>query len=121
MFSGNVMLITDLELMTDEQYGDDSLKMLLQIILLEFQINAHLRGVKFSDEEWFKYLETFNFGRELLDRGFIKMFFGGGPKGINKRIRKALLKFMLKIEKEHPDQKGSNFDSIFKELVSKEF
>lgn len=37
-------------------------------------------------------LKDFNMGLEVLDRGFIKVFFGGGPKGINGRIRKALIK-----------------------------
>lgn len=105
--------------MTDQEYADDSQKMILQMLLLEFRID-HVHGRRiYSDEAWLKSLESFNLGREILDRKFLKIFFGGGPKGINKRIRVALINLMLKIDKEYPELKGENFDFSLKELLRK--
>lgn len=47
------------------------------------------------------------------------MFFGGGPKGINKRIRESLIKKMLEVDKQYPSLKGKNFDEELKAEMSK--
>lgn len=105
--------------MTDEQYGEDSQKMMVFILLLEAKIKAIETGVVFNEEEWLSSLDHFNFGRELLDRKFVKMFFGGGPKGVNSRIRKALIALMLHVDQKYPQAKGPNFDEALKEQMRK--
>jgi hypothetical protein len=73
--------------MTDEEYSKDTFDMLGTILLLEFRIKCLEEGKSCTGDDFDKYLESRNPSRELLDRGFIKAFFGGGPKGINSRVR----------------------------------
>lgn len=105
--------------MTDEQYGEDSNRMVIQLKLFEAIIESFNQKIPFDREAWLESLNSFNLGREILDRGFLRMFFGGGPKGINKRIRETLIKKMLEIDKHYPSLKGENFDLELKSEMSK--
>ena len=103
--------------MKDSDYAEDSQKMIVQMKFLEFRISAIEKKIEVTEEDWLKAMENFNIGREILDRGFLKMFFGGGPKGINLRIRKALVDLMLRVDRGYPQIKGPNFDESLKDLV----
>ena len=105
--------------MTDEQYGADSNRMVIQLKLFEALIDSFNQKIPFDKEKWLEGLDSFNLGREILDRGCLRMFFGGGPKGINKRIRESLIKKMLEVDKQYPSLKGKNFDEELKAEMSK--
>lgn len=96
--------------MTDQEYAEDSQRMIIEIMLYEFKIDD-IKGIrKFSEQAYLDSLKDFNVGREVLKRGYLKMFFNGGPAGINKRIRKSMVNLMIEISEKYPQIKGPGFD-----------
>lgn len=106
--------------MTGEQYGEDTQKMLVAISLLEAQIKCVDTNTPFDGEAWLATLDERSLGRIMLDRKIVKMFFGGGPKGINQRTRKELIALMLKVKESYPQLMGDTFQTQLDDLMKRE-
>lgn len=101
--------------MSNEELGADSLKMIEQIVVIEALIRQFDTGESIEGV----FLNDINYGSELLNRGFIKIF--SSPKSINQRVRTALIKLLLSVDEKYPSLKKPDFDEFLKKLLRREY
>ncbi len=109
--------------MTDAECAEDSINMIMNLKFLETLLTHAEKQIPFDREKYMQQLRQMteqDIGRELLNRNFGRIFLDGGPKGMNSRIRKSLIKLMVKINKEHPELRGEDFEMFFMKLIEKD-